>query len=148
VTVSIEVVREPTDEVAQALRRLLPQLSSSAVLPDQAAVAAIVASQATTLLAARVDGRIAGLLTLAVFPIPSGMRAWIEDVVVDEAARGQGIGTALTNEALRLARKAGAKTVDLTSRPSREAAGRLYERLGFTTRSTRIYRYTFDQADG
>jgi ribosomal protein S18 acetylase RimI-like enzyme len=144
VTVSIEVVREPTDEVAEALRHLLPQLSSSAPLPDQAAVAAIVGSQATTLLAARLDGRIAGLLTLAVFPIPTGMRAWIEDVVVDEAARGQGIGRALTNEALALAKAAGAKTVDLTSRPSREAAGRLYERVGFTTRSTRIYRYTFD----
>jgi ribosomal protein S18 acetylase RimI-like enzyme len=144
VTVSIEVVREPTDEVAEALRQLLPQLSSSAVLPDQAAVAAIVGSPATTLLAARLNGRIAGLLTLAVFPIPTGMRAWIEDVVVDEAARGQGIGQALTIEALALARAAGAKRVDLTSRPSREAAGRLYERVGFTTRSTRIYRYTFD----
>jgi ribosomal protein S18 acetylase RimI-like enzyme len=144
VTVSIEVVREPTDEVADALRRLLPQLSSSATLPDQAAVAAIVGSQATTLLAARVDGKIAGLLALAVFPIPTGVRAWIEDVVVDEAARGRGVGKALTNEALALAKAAGARTVDLTSRPSREAAGRLYERVGFTTRSTRIYRYTFD----
>jgi ribosomal protein S18 acetylase RimI-like enzyme len=144
VTVSIEVVREPTDEVAEALRHLLPQLSSSAVPPDRAAVAAIIGSPATTLLAARLDGRIAGLLTLAVFPIPTGMRAWIEDVVVDEAARGQGIGRALTTEALALARAAGAKTVDLTSRPSREAAGRLYERVGFTTRRTRLYRYTFE----
>jgi ribosomal protein S18 acetylase RimI-like enzyme len=144
VTVSIEVVREPTDEVAEALRHLLPQLSSSVVPPDQAGLAAIIGSPATTLLAARLDGRIAGLLTLAVFPIPTGMRAWIEDVVVDEGARGQGIGRALTTEALALARAAGAKTVDLTSRPSREAAGRLYERVGFTTRSTRIYRYTFE----
>jgi ribosomal protein S18 acetylase RimI-like enzyme len=144
VTVSIEVIREPTDEVAEALRHLLPQLSSSAVPPDRAAMAAIIGSPATTLLAARLDGRIAGLLTLAVFPIPTGMRAWIEDVVVDEAARGQGVGRALTLEALALARAAGAKTVDLTSRPSREAAGRLYERVGFTTRSTRLYRYTFE----
>jgi ribosomal protein S18 acetylase RimI-like enzyme len=144
VTVSIEVVREPTDEVAEALRYLLPQLSTSAVPPDQAAVAAIVGSPASTLLAARLDGRIAGLLTLAVFPIPTGVRAWIEDVVVDEAVRGQGIGRALTAEALALARAAGARKVDLTSRPAREAAGRLYERLGFIPRSTRIYRYTFD----
>ncbi len=143
-SVSIEVVREPTDEVAEALRHLLPQLSSSADLPDRAAVAAIVGSPATTLLAARLDGRIAGLLTLAVFPIPTGMRAWIEDVVVDEAARGRGIGRALTTEALALAKAAGARKVDLTSRPAREAAGRLYERIGFTSRSTRIYRYTFD----
>jgi ribosomal protein S18 acetylase RimI-like enzyme len=71
------------------------------------------------------------------------MRAWIEDVIVDETARGRGIGEALTKEALALAEAAGARTVDLTSRPSREAAGRLYERVGFTARSTRIYRYTF-----
>jgi len=128
------------------MRNLLPQLSASAVQPDQAAVERIVSSDAITLLAARLDGRIVGLLTLAMFPIPTGFRAWIEDVIVDEAARGQGIGEALTKEALDLAEAAGARTVDLTSRPSREAAGRLYERVGFAERSTRIYRYTFGQA--
>jgi ribosomal protein S18 acetylase RimI-like enzyme len=75
------------------------------------------------------------------FPIPTGLRAWIEDVVVDEAAGRQGIGTQLSVEALRIARAAGARTVDLTSRPSREAAGRLYEKVGFTPRETRVYRY-------
>jgi len=127
------------------MRNLLPQLSASAVQPDQAAVERIVSSDAITLLAARLDGRIVGLLTLAMFPIPTGFRAWIEDVIVDETARGQGIGEALTKEALDLAEAAGARTVDLTSRPSREAAGRLYERVGFAERSTRIYRYTFGQ---
>ena len=127
------------------MRNLLPQLSASAVQPDQAAVQRIVSSEAITLLAARLDGQIVGLLTLAMFPIPTGFRAWIEDVIVDEAARGQGIGEALTKEALDLAEAAGARTVDLTSRPSREAAGRLYERVGFAERSTRIYRYTFGQ---
>lgn len=126
------------------MRRLLPQLSSSAELPDREAVASIVGSQATTLLAARMDGKIVGLLALAMFPIPTGVRAWIEDVIVDKAARGQGIGEALTREALSLAKAAGARTVDLTSRPSREAAGRLYERVGFAARSTRVYRYTFE----
>ena len=127
------------------MRNLLPQLSASAVQPDQAAVERIVSSDAITLLAARLDGQIVGLLTLAMFPIPTGFRAWIEDVIVDETARGQGIGEALTKEALDLAEAAGARTVDLTSRPSREAAGRLYERVGFAERSTRIYRYTFGQ---
>ena len=88
-----------------------------------------VSSDAATLLIARSDGKISGTLTLVMFPIPTGVRAWIEDVIVDEAARGQGIGQVLTIEALRIAEKAGARTVDLTSRPSREAAGRLYERL-------------------
>jgi ribosomal protein S18 acetylase RimI-like enzyme len=91
---------------------------------------------------ARSGGVITGTLTLVMFPLPTGMRAWIEDVVVDEAARGQGIGEALTHEALRIARDAGARTVDLTSRPARAAAGRLYERLGFTLRESRLYRYS------
>jgi ribosomal protein S18 acetylase RimI-like enzyme len=143
VSVNVEVVRDTDDEIAQAMRHLLPQLSASAGQLDRAAVQRIVSSEAITLLAARLDGQIVGLLTLAMFPIPTGFRAWIEDVIVDEAARGQGIGEALTKMALDLAEAAGARTVDLTSRPSREAAGRLYERVGFAERSTRIYRYTF-----
>ena len=139
------MVREATDEVTAAMRHLLPQLSRTAVQPDQAAVQRIVGSGATTLLAARLDGQIVGLLALAMFPIPTGFRAWIEDVIVDESARGHGIGAALTQKAIDLAEAAGARTVDLTSRPSREAAGRLYERIGFAPRSTRIYRYSFDR---
>jgi ribosomal protein S18 acetylase RimI-like enzyme len=143
VTVQVEVLREVTSEVIEAFGRLLPQLSASAAALDKAALRAIVSSSANTLLLARSDGRITGALTLVMFPIPTGLRAWIEDVVVDESARGQGIGEALTLEALRLAQEAGARTVDLTSRPSREAAGRLYQRVGFAERSTRMYRYTF-----
>ena len=145
VSVNVEVVREVNDEVTAAMRHLLPQLSTSAAEPDQAAVQRIVGSEATTLLAAKLDGQIVGFLALAMFPIPTGFRAWIEDVIVDEAARGRGIGEVLTKKALDLAEMAGARTVDLTSRPSREAAGRLYERVGFAPRSTRIYRYTFGQ---
>jgi ribosomal protein S18 acetylase RimI-like enzyme len=141
----VEVVREATGEVTAAMRHLLPQLSTNAVQPDQAAVQRIVGSGATTLLAARLDGQIVGFLALAMFPIPTGFRAWIEDVIVDESARGRGIGAALTRKAIELAEAAGARTVDLTSRPSREAAGRLYERIGFAARSTRIYRYSFDR---
>jgi ribosomal protein S18 acetylase RimI-like enzyme len=85
---------------------------------------------------------IVGTMTLVMFPIPTGLRAWIEDVVVDEAARGQGIAETMMREALSIASEAGARTVDLTSRASRAAAGRLYERLGFAIRETRLYRYT------
>ena len=144
--VTVEVLREVTDEAVDAFARLIPQLSSSVAAPGRAALARIVASPATTLLIARVDGKIAGSLTLALFEIPTGVRAWIEDVIVDEAARGRGVGHELILEALRLARDAGARTVDLTSRASREAAGRLYERAGFEQRSTRVYRYAL--ADG
>jgi ribosomal protein S18 acetylase RimI-like enzyme len=143
VSVDIDVVQEATEEVAGALCHLVPQLSTSAAMPDLAAVRRIVDSQATTLLAARVDGKIVGFLALVMFPIPTGFRAWIEDVIVDEVARGRGIGEALTKKALDLAEAAGARTVDLTTRPHREAAGRLYERVGFAVRTTRNYRYTF-----
>src|SRR5262245_48683203 len=125
------------------MRRLLPQLSTSAAQPDQAAVQRVVGSEAITLLAAKLDGRIVGFLALVMFPIPTGFRAWIEDVIVDESVRGRGVGEALTKRALELAEAAGARTVDLTTRPHREAAGRLYERVGFAARTTRNYRYTF-----
>ena len=137
--VNVGVLREVTDETVKAFGRLLPQLSRSAPPPDQAALARARA-------AGPGPGEIIGTLTLALFPIPTGVRAWIEDVVVDEAARGQGAATALTLEALRIAREQGARTVDLTSRPSREAAGRLYERLGFERRESRLYRFTIEAA--
>jgi ribosomal protein S18 acetylase RimI-like enzyme len=142
----IELRDEPSDELVDAFRRLLPQLSASAPIPDAAAVKEIVSSPATTVLAARDEEGIVGLLTLAVFRAPTGLRAWIEDVVVDEAARGRGIGEALTREAVRLAGERGARTVDLTSRPSREAANRMYEKAGFRKRETNVYRYEPESA--
>lgn len=145
-TVRIEVLREVTDEVVGTFGRLLPQLSRNAPPIDRATLDRLVSSAATTVLLARAEGRIVGTLSLVMFPIPTGLRAWIEDVVVDQAARGQGVGEALITEALRLAEAAGARTVDLTSRASREAAGRLYERVGFQSRETRAYRYAFAEA--
>ncbi len=140
--VQIEVVTSASAEIVAAVGALVGQLSSSAPAPSAAQIEALVASTATRLLLARdAQGRIAGMLTLAVFPIPTGVRAWIEDVVVDRDARGQGIGALLTKEALALAHADGARTVDLTSRPSREAANRLYARLGFYPRETNVYRY-------
>jgi ribosomal protein S18 acetylase RimI-like enzyme len=142
VKVEIQVLSEVTGEAVEAFGRLLPQLSSSAPPPDATALAAILTAPASTVLVARSGGEIVGTLTLAMFPIPTGVRAWIEDVVVDEALRGRGVGEALVLEAIRRAKDGGARTVDLTTRPSREAAGRLYERLGFEQRNTRLYRYS------
>ncbi|AYF31012.1 GNAT family N-acetyltransferase [Micromonospora tulbaghiae] len=140
--VEISVVEDVTDEVVKAFGRLLPQLSRSAEPLDAEALRTLIGWQGNRLLVARVDGEIMGALTLVMFPIPTGLRAWIEDVVVDEAARGRGAGEALTREAVRLARVAGARTVDLTSRPSRAAANRLYERVGFQLRDSKVYRLT------
>ena len=145
--VHVEVLQQVTDETVKAFGRLLPQLSRSAPPLDHAALARVVGAECNTVLIARTDtsaGEIIGTLTLAMFPIPTGVRAWIEDVVVDESATRQGVGTELTREALRIARERGARTVDLTSRPSRVAAGRLYEGLGFERRESRLYRFSLD----
>ena len=133
-----------TDEIVAAFARLIPQLSSSAPPVDRAALAEIIAAPGNAILLARdrtAQGKIIGALTLVVFRIPTAVRAWIEDVVVDAGARGRGIGELLTREAVSLAAKRGAQTVDLTSRPSRAAARRLYERAGFSIRDTNVYRY-------
>ena len=124
-----------------AVQGLVPQLSTSAVVPSPEQVTELCEAEATVLLLARLDGAIVGMLVLVLFRLPTGMRAWIEDVVVEGTVRGRGVGEALTREALRRATAAGAVTVDLTSRPSRAAAVRLYERMGFERRETGVYRW-------
>ena len=140
--VRVEAATEATEELTRALARLVPQLSRSSPPPSREELAQIIASPATTVFVARDDDAVVGTLTLVLFRIPTGPRAWIEDVVVDEAARGQGAAEALTRAALAMAARAGVRSVDLTSRPSREAANRLYRRLGFEPRETNVYRYT------
>ncbi|HTT88392.1 MAG TPA: GNAT family N-acetyltransferase [Acidimicrobiales bacterium] len=160
--VRICAVREVTDDLMKAVQYLLPQLSSTAGPPSRQELEELVRSPATTLLVARddtldevdsvagqtlsadaeePDGPIIGMLTLVTFRIPTGVRARIEDVVVDTAIRGRGTATALTRAALEIAAARGAHTVDLTSRPSREAANRLYQHLGFVQRETVVYRF-------
>jgi ribosomal protein S18 acetylase RimI-like enzyme len=130
-------------ELHAALERLVPQLSRSNPPPALEAVEAMLAHQAVTQFLARDDrGAIVGVSTLAVFPIPTGWRAWIEDVIVDEGSSGQGIGRQLTEAMLDRARQLGCKTVDLTSRPSREAANHLYRKAGFEIRHTNVYRFS------
>jgi ribosomal protein S18 acetylase RimI-like enzyme len=141
VAATIENVTSPSPEVVEALARLVPQLSS-APPPDAEALAAMLAS-GSILFIARVNGQIVGTLTLILYHIPTGLKAWIEDVVVDESARGHGVGEALNRAALDEARRHGARAVSLTSRPFRDSANRLYQRLGFAPRDTNVYRYYF-----
>jgi ribosomal protein S18 acetylase RimI-like enzyme len=143
--IEVAVASSVDDELVAAFSRLIPQLSRSADVPTPDLIREIVEAQASTVVIARDlrdNRRIVGMLTLVVFRIPTGVRAWIEDVVVDETMRGRGVGEALSREAVRRAVGAGARTVDLTSRPSREAANRLYQRLGFALRDSNVYRYT------
>jgi GNAT superfamily N-acetyltransferase len=141
--VTVEPALTADPELISAITRLVPQLSTSAKLPTAYELEAIIESPATTLFIARdADAQIVGALTLAIFRVPTGVRAWIEDVVVETSIRGGGIGSALVNAAVAAARQAEARTVDLTSRPGRADANRLYLKLGFEQRTTNVYRIT------
>lgn len=138
---SVELATSATPQLEAAFARLIPQLSSSASPMDIEQIGELLAQPSIDLMVYKDEGEILGMLTLVTFTIPTGTRAWIEDVVVDDAARGKGVGRALVEAACDLATTRGAKSVDLTSRPSREAANRLYRRCGFEARETNVYRY-------
>ena len=137
-------VTEMSQKVYDAFERLLPQLSSSAQIPTWDELSDLIASKAAIVLAAVDDEdpeeKILGTMTLVVFRIPTGVRAWVEDVVVDKEARGKGIGEKLIRTSIERAKAEGAKTIDLTSRPSRVEAHRLYKRCGFEMRETCVFR--------
>ncbi len=139
-SVTVERASVATPELLAGLNSLLPQLSTAAPQLTLADVESMVNSDTATLFVATDGGAIVGTLTLVIFRIPMGLRAWIEDVVVDEDVRGLGIGEALTIAAVEEARSRGARTIELTSRPSREAANALYQKLGFERRETNVYR--------
>jgi ribosomal protein S18 acetylase RimI-like enzyme len=145
-SIEIEEMLSITPVVTHAVAELVRQLSSSAKVPSKNELEQIVHSPATVVLAARTSEKIVGMLTLVIFRIPTGVRGIIEDVVVDEFYRGQGIAEALTREALARSEAAGARTVDLTSRPTREAANSLYQKLGFQKRDSNVYRFSFGKA--
>lgn len=143
--VSIRPVTEVTESLTDAYRVLIPQLSSSSSPPTGEALQRIIESDsAQILIAENENGEILGTMTIIIFQIPTGIRAWIEDVVVDSSARGKGIGKKLNLAALELAKQAGAKTVDLTSRPARQEANQLYRSIGFAERETNVYRFSFE----
>jgi len=142
--ITVQAASSVDDELLAAVTGLVPQLSSSSPPPGADALDRILANPDATLFVARLDDHIVGMLTLITFEIPTAVRAWIEDVVVDERARGQGVAAALVQAALDRSADVGARTVDLTSRPDREAANRLYVRMGFEQRVTNVYRRSLD----
>jgi GNAT superfamily N-acetyltransferase len=140
----IEIITEANAEIYQAFQRLIPQLTNNNPPPSLDELSALVRDSASTLIIARAArGEIAGALTLAIYRTPTGVRSIIEDVVVDQSARGQGIGEALLKRAIELAREKGAGNIALTSNPARAAANRLYARVGFKKRETNAYQYKF-----
>ena len=146
-TVQVEIAKRVDNDLVMAFQRLIPQLSKSNPAPSKEQLESIVASDSSHVLVAKVDGVIVGSLTLVIFYIPTGIRAWSDDVAVDADARGKGVVGPLNTFALSEANRQGATTVDLTSRPSREAANRLYQRLGFKARETNVYRFQISTGD-
>lgn len=139
--VTIEVAGSATTELLEGLNKLLPQLSTTAPPLDLADLERIIGSASTTLFVATDNGKIVGSLSLAMFPVPTGLRAWIEDVVVDQSSRRTGVGEALIGAAIAEAQRCHARSIDLTSRPDRESANGLYQKLGFVRRETNVYRF-------
>lgn len=141
----IETITSADDALVAAVARLMPQLNTAAP-PSASELASMLAQPGCTMLIARDGAEVAGMLVLTIYRTPTGVQARIDDVVVDAAIRGKGIGEALTRAAIERARQAGAKNVSLTSRPSRDAANRLYVRLGFQRVDTNVYRYPLQDA--
>lgn len=141
---TFSIAQSADERLLEGVNRLLPQLSASAEPLSLAYLRELIESESVALFIAREEDVIVGMLSLAFYVVPMGRRAWIEDVVVDEASRGRGFAESLTLAALDEARRRGARTVDLTSRPSREAANALYRRLGFQERQTNVYRLSLD----
>jgi GNAT superfamily N-acetyltransferase len=140
--VRVEVAREASAELEQALAGLLPQLNPALAAPTHESLTALLADPATTLLVAYDGSAIVGTATVVVYTTTAWIKARIEDVVVDEQARGRGIGEALVRECLSVARKRGASVAELQSGRFREAANRLYPRMGFELRESNVYRLT------
>ncbi|MDT3767002.1 GNAT family N-acetyltransferase [Gleimia hominis] len=139
----IERIKTPTDELKQAMDRLIPQLSRSSKPLEADGLKRLLDQECVHFLVYRSPdtGNIEGMLTLVIFDIPTGRRAWIEDVVVLDSTRGKGAGQRLVEAAIKEAEESQCRTIDLTSRPTREAANRLYKRCGFELRETNVYRY-------
>ena len=138
--VRIETVTEATAEVHAALAHLLPQLNDKLPVPTMERIEALVADPAVTLLLAKDGDEVVGTTTVIVYTTPFWIKARLDEVVVDEAARGKGVGAALVNAALDVAREKGAQVAELQSGVQREAANRLYPRMGFKPRETNVYR--------
>lgn len=142
---AVEIITHANAEIEAAFATLIPQLSKSASPMNLEQLNNFLAQENIYLFGyfseAPKKRKLLGILTLVTFEIPTGWRAWIEDVVVDSGARGQGAGHKLVEAATEYANQLGVKSIDLTSRPSREAANRLYQRCGFALRETNIYRY-------
>ena len=140
--VRVEAVTRATPELHAALARLLPQLNPTLPIPDMARLERLIADPAVTLLVALDEDAIVGTTTVIVYNTPFWIKARLDEVVVDASARGKGVGDALVKAAIETGRAKGAQVAELQSGrgPNRDAAHRLYERLGFKIRDSDVMR--------
>ena len=140
----IDIVTQADEDLYNAFQRLVPQLTNNNPPPSLNDLTALVRDSSSTLMVARNEkNEIIGALTLTVYRVPTGIRSIIEDVIVDNSARGQGVGEALMLRAIEIAKEKGAGNISLTSNPLRESANRLYLRVGFKKRETNAYQMKF-----
>ena len=143
--IEIKRVESIDPELLEGIQNLFPQLTQFSPIPDEDQLRQIINSDSTTIWVAKDnDQTILGMLNLTIYRTTTGVHAWIEDVVVDQAARRQGIAARMTLAAIDHSRNKGAKAINLTSRPAREAANLLYLKLGFTKVETNLYRMKLD----
>lgn len=136
----IQIVTQADDELYEAFQRLIPQLTNNNPPPSLDLLLSLLRDESSTLLVARDESnKIIGALTLIVYKVPTGIRSIIEDVIVDESARGKKVGEQLMLKAIEIAQKKEASNISLTSNPHRLAANRLYIKLGFQKRETNVY---------
>lgn len=134
-------VKKIASDIYEAFQRLIPQLDNTVPIPTKEKLIKIISSPSAYLFIAQDQNKIIGTFTLIVYNTPTGDYAYLEDLVVDENSRGKGIGKKLILTALKIAKDKGVKVVNLTSRPSRKTANRLYKKIGFTRRETNVFRY-------
>lgn len=127
----------------EAINRLIAQLSTSSHTFTEAELNSLIASPQSHLYALEYDEKIIGMVTLCIYQCPTGRKAWIEDVVVDQNHRGKGYGKLMVRKAMEEYQNRGNVTLMLTSRPSRIVANQLYQSLGFEKRETNVYKMKF-----
>jgi ribosomal protein S18 acetylase RimI-like enzyme len=136
-------VKDYSDEYLDAIQRLTSLLTSESLQFTEEDYRELIASDSSHLFLIMDDNQIAGMATVGIYRSPTGTKAWIEDVAVEKAYRGRGLGRKLTQHAIDFAKSQQADSLMLTSNPSRLAANNLYQSIGFERKETNVYRMKF-----
>ena len=129
-----------SQEYHEAMQRFLDQLTTNPMTLTEDMCRQLFESENSHLFFLVKDEQIAGMLTVGIYHSPTGGKAWIEDVVVDESFRGQGLSKLLVAHAIEFTKSMGIPSLMLTSNPKRIAANKLYQAMGFERKETNVYR--------